>query len=295
MKRLIVAAVAVGALCALSANAQQVAVQAASPEVSSSQNWVFGTVCDFNADNDFIDFIVGFGAAGDMAWIQGYEVDENNECDCIGGVMIQMFRTAANPTDMWEGREVTVYLWSDPTNDLDPGDAVLEGEAQFIVPVGRGQMFIEFPPKFVTDRFWVAGSIFANGAAADIPPELREFPAAFNSLIDVGDEAWLAYNAVEIDPDDLGSQIQGWGNPFRARPMLMDDSECEGGECDVCDMDCDGDVDAFDIEPFLALLFDENLPPCCGTRGTPPFTGDTDGDGDIDAFDIEPFLSCLFP
>ena len=66
-------------------------------------------------------------------------------------------------------------------------------------------------------------------------------------------------------------------------------------ECDVCDMDCDVDVDAFDIEPFLALLFDENLPPCCGTRGTPPFTGDTDGDGDIDAFDIEPFLSCLFP
>ena len=66
-------------------------------------------------------------------------------------------------------------------------------------------------------------------------------------------------------------------------------------ECDPCDMDCDGDIDAFDIEPFLALLFDENLPPCCGTRGSPPFTGDTDGDGDIDAFDIEPFLACLFP
>ena len=68
-----------------------------------------------------------------------------------------------------------------------------------------------------------------------------------------------------------------------------------GEDCDVCDMDCDGDVDAFDIEPFLALLFDENLPPCCGTRGSPPFTGDTDEDGDIDAFDIEPFLACLFP
>ena len=27
------------------------------------------------------------------------------------------------------------------------------------------------------------------------------------------------------------------------------------GDCDPCDMDCDGDVDAFDIEPFLDCLF----------------------------------------
>ena len=61
-----------------------------------------------------------------------------------------------------------------------------------------------------------------------------------------------------------------------------------GGGCDPCDMDCDGDVDAFDIEPFLGILFggDEPCLPC---------TGDADGDGDVDAFDIEPFLECLFP
>ena len=59
-------------------------------------------------------------------------------------------------------------------------------------------------------------------------------------------------------------------------------------ECEPCDMDCDGDVDAFDIEPFLGILFggDEPCLPC---------TGDADGDGDVDAFDIEPFLECLFP
>ena len=59
-------------------------------------------------------------------------------------------------------------------------------------------------------------------------------------------------------------------------------------DCDPCDMNCDGDIDAFDIEPFLGLLFGQD-PPCdvC--------TGDADGDGDIDAFDIEPFLACLFP
>ena len=68
-----------------------------------------------------------------------------------------------------------------------------------------------------------------------------------------------------------------------------------GEDCNPCDMDCDEDVDAFDIEPFLDLLFDPNVQPCCGNRGEAGSTGDTDGDGDIDAFDIEPFLECLFP
>ena len=59
--------------------------------------------------------------------------------------------------------------------------------------------------------------------------------------------------------------------------------------CDPCDMNCDGAVNAFDIEPFLDLLFGPKPQPCdvC--------TGDTNGDGTVDAFDIEPFLECLFP
>ena len=58
--------------------------------------------------------------------------------------------------------------------------------------------------------------------------------------------------------------------------------------CDPCDMNCDGDVNAFDIEPFLDLLFNGGTP--CDTC-----TGDANADGNIDAFDIEPFLECLFP
>ena len=54
-------------------------------------------------------------------------------------------------------------------------------------------------------------------------------------------------------------------------------------------MNRDGIVDAFDIEPFLDLLFDPNATPCNTC------TGDANGDGNIDAFDIEPFLECLFP
>ena len=56
--------------------------------------------------------------------------------------------------------------------------------------------------------------------------------------------------------------------------------------CDPCDMNCDGDVNAVDIERFLGLLFGGEVP--CDTC-----TGDANGDGVIDAFDIEPFVSCL--
>ena len=58
--------------------------------------------------------------------------------------------------------------------------------------------------------------------------------------------------------------------------------------CDPCDMNCDGQVNAFDVEPFLDLLFGGGEP--CNSC-----TGDVSGDGNVDAFDIEPFLSCLFP
>ena len=58
--------------------------------------------------------------------------------------------------------------------------------------------------------------------------------------------------------------------------------------CEPCDMDCDGQVNAFDIEPFLDLLFGPGEP--CDAC-----TGDVDGNGEINAFDIEPFLQCLFP
>ena len=53
------------------------------------------------------------------------------------------------------------------------------------------------------------------------------------------------------------------------------------------DPNCDGAINALDIEDFIDLLFNGGLP--CNTC-----TGDTNADGTIDALDIEPFLNCLF-
>lgn len=70
---------------------------------------------------------------------------------------------------------------------------------------------------------------------------------------------------------------------------IVDEDLVAGG-----DMNCDGAIDAFDIEPFLLALFDPAgyaaQYPDCDVR-----LADIDGDGSVDAFDIEPFLALLFP
>ena len=60
------------------------------------------------------------------------------------------------------------------------------------------------------------------------------------------------------------------------------------------DLNCDGVVDTFDIEPFLVALFEPleyslRYPDCDIMRG------DTNRDGSVNAFDIESFLDLLFP
>jgi hypothetical protein len=60
------------------------------------------------------------------------------------------------------------------------------------------------------------------------------------------------------------------------------------------DLNCDGAIDAFDIEPFILALTDPgsypNQHPNCDLN-----LADINGDGAIDAFDIEPFIGLLLP
>ncbi len=60
------------------------------------------------------------------------------------------------------------------------------------------------------------------------------------------------------------------------------------------DMNCDGVMDAGDIEPFITALLDRaayetRWPHCDADRA------DLNADGAVDAFDIEPFIGLLFP
>ena len=90
-------------------------------------------------------------------------------------------------------------------------------------------------------------------------------------------------NAVDInDSGQIAARGFDVGNRVFVQLLLT-----PVGACEACDMNCDGAIDALDIEPFLNLLFGGGNP--CGTC-----TGDVNGDGRINASDIEPFLACLF-
>ena len=60
------------------------------------------------------------------------------------------------------------------------------------------------------------------------------------------------------------------------------------------DLNCDGEINSFDIEPFMLALFDPEAYvaeyPDCNL-----LLGDVNEDCNVDAFDIEPFLGLLFP
>ena len=58
------------------------------------------------------------------------------------------------------------------------------------------------------------------------------------------------------------------------------------------DLNCDGQVDLFDIDPFVLALTDEAgynaaFPDC------DPLLADIDGNGEVDLFDIDPFVELL--
>ena len=78
------------------------------------------------------------------------------------------------------------------------------------------------------------------------------------------------------------------GDPISMNLLVAFELIGDVGGCEPCDMNCDGAINAFDVEPLLDLLFDGGVP--CDKC-----TGDVNGDGNVDAFDIEPFLECLFP
>jgi hypothetical protein len=61
----------------------------------------------------------------------------------------------------------------------------------------------------------------------------------------------------------------------------------------TCDVNCDNNVDFFDIDPFLLALFAPDLYaatyPDCDIRNA-----DINRDCRVNFFDIDPFLDCLF-
>ena len=133
---------------------------------------------------------------------------------------------------------------------------------------------------------WTHHPLLANGLLyAGVPDGSALF----------GPYAELLVLDLSLEPADEGFVVSrgagAGGSPAAADGMIFSigvDGLLAFDSCNPCDMNCDGRVNAFDIEAFIGLLF-------AGEQPCDSCTGDVNADGVIDAFDIEPFLECLFP
>jgi hypothetical protein len=101
---------------------------------------------------------------------------------------------------------------------------------------------------------------------------------------------------LDTDGDGMPDKYAGITDncPTTPNPLQEDTYPPQGnGIGDACDceadFDCDGDVDAFDIDTFLTDFGRGSyLNPCASGN---PCNGDFSCDGDVDAFDIDTFLT----
>lgn len=92
---------------------------------------------------------------------------------------------------------------------------------------------------------------------------------------------------------DFEDPTGGAGNPASLDESYNSLLYIAGGREFICgDIDCNGSIDAFDIEPFILALLNPaqyaiDFPNC------ELAVADINGDGQVDSFDIEPFISVV--
>jgi hypothetical protein len=126
---------------------------------------------------------------------------------------------------------------------------------------------------------WGDGNIVVPPMFAD--PENGDLHLVPGSpCIDAGDPSYAAPGLTDMD-----GEARVWAG-------RVDMGADEFGSMRFGDMNCDGQIDAFDVEPFILALLDPNayamMHPGCEVQ-----LADLNGDGAVDAFDVEPFVSAL--
>ncbi|MCH7871526.1 MAG: hypothetical protein IID33_07480 [Planctomycetes bacterium] len=106
-----------------------------------------------------------------------------------------------------------------------------------------------------------------------------------SNFVEPTSQVRVRFSASDVDPQSV---VEAGIDAFRLEIIECASAPGPG------DMNCDLEVNAFDIEPFILAIFDppayEQQYPDCDIN-----LGDINGDGAVDAFDIEGFLNLLFP
>lgn len=117
-------------------------------------------------------------------------------------------------------------------------------------------------------------------------------PGGFANSIDTTENVWIQNPEAglwhfEVRADEINADAHVETDEVDADYALVVSGVLVGCGFESADVNCDGIIDAFDIEPLIGLLFG-------GPKPCSSCAGDVNGDGTVDAFDIEPFIDCLF-
>ena len=131
-----------------------------------------------------------------------------------------------------------------------------------------------------------------------------DVPSPNSDFVAIAAGSWYGFS-LGLKSD---GSVVAWGDNGRWQCRLPEDNSnfvaiaagtsrslaIKGHPLAIGDVNCDGDINALDIEAFLVALFEpENYAgryPDCDIN-----LADINGDGSIDALDIEHFLNLLFP
>ncbi len=135
-----------------------------------------------------------------------------------------------------------------------------------------------------------------DGQVDDVVVPAAAYNAAKNGSLAV--IALVASPSVNPAPDCFNPPKISFRISYARGPLSSDANgngvpdECDAPAGCVGDMDCDGDVDFFDIDP-LVLAFSGEATYLATFPNCRWLNGDADGDGDVDFFDIDPFIARL--
>ncbi len=251
------------------------------------------TYFDFNAEG------LGAAEADTLEELMAYDVVVLGESGTrTSGYTPEMF--AAMRQYLTAGGGIVTVGWYDYGTDPYMGQQA--ADADFIAPFADGPY--AFTSGRPTIRILANHEITNEIADFQISPSLTEWARALDPEATLLGEVASQPGSVAIAYQDEVGRSAYLGGLYLAQASYgnsgvrsgVEDQLLEqavawaagggGGGCEPCDANCDGVVDAFDIEPFIAILTG-------GGPGCSSCAADANQDGVVDAFDIEPFIACL--
>ena len=132
-----------------------------------------------------------------------------------------------------------------------------------------------------------------GGGGVEVPEDVTITVGDQTEVFPVTDPAGSAPIAVQFaDLNMIGDTLElTLADHSTGGYMMLSEVEFFGGPL-AGDVNCDGNVNAFDIDPFVLALSDP-----AGYAAAYPecnlLTADCNGDGDVNSFDIDPFVALL--